>query len=383
MPKEDAIDQMSGVRQDVRKRMDIAIAAIVALCWEYRSPDFTFSGHLALQREVNKVLAQMSDGILSDSEKRAVLALAEAELQDYEEDALEFAEGEVRGEDMIFRLDRHGDHIKDLIAGWIAVAAYAGLTKEKTIQNFWTFLGDVGASIEWRKAGLKTPRWGRGFQLDTLSAMTVVGQDMINRAFQFARIKFFQAKGAIGYRTIRQSNYICPLCDDMCKRTWTFEDKIPLPYHPRCVCKAVPIYTEEGESQEDKPKEKVRRPLTDEQKAHRKDLQEWARENIKGEVVENKYPIMITMRGIKEYLNQPHELYFIKNELVKELPLMIEQSQFIKSKPHSDLSNFDIIRDHIYKTSINGKESYLIIWENRAGEYIFHSISDSARVLKE
>ena len=242
--KEDAIDQMSGVKQDVRKRMDEAIAAILALCWDYRSPDFSFSDHIALQREANRILAQMSDGILADSEKRTILALMEAELQDYGEEALEFAEGEINGEDVLFRLDRQGDHIKDLIAGWLAVAAYFGFSKQKTIQNFWIYLGNVGASKEWVSAGLKVPRWGRGFQLDPLSGITLIGQDMINRAFQYARIKSFEVGGAIGYRTIRQSNYFCPLCDDMTKVIWRL-DQFVLPYHPRCVCRAVPVYDNE------------------------------------------------------------------------------------------------------------------------------------------
>ena len=250
MPKrDDAINQMSRVRQDVRRRMDEAIAAILDLCWEYRSPDFSFSEHMALQREANKILARMSDGILSDSEKRTVLALAEAELQDYEEDALEFAEGEVDGEDVLFRLDRHADHLKDLLAGWLAVAAYAGLSKEKTRLNLWAFLGNVGASKEWREAGLTVPKWGRGFPLDILSGLTVIGQNMINKAFQFARIKSFQAGGAIGYRTIRQSSYVCPLCDEMTEMVWPLDEYV-LPYHSRCVCKAVPVYDTEKEVRE-------------------------------------------------------------------------------------------------------------------------------------
>lgn len=244
MPKEDAIDQMSRVKQDARARMDAAVAAIVALCWDYRSPDFSFSDHIALLREVNKILAEMSDGNLSDAEKRAKIALAEAELQDYEDDAVEFSEGEVNGENVLFRLDRHADHLRDLIAGWLAVAAYAGLTKEETIQNFWTFLGDVSASKDWRESGRKIPAWGKGFPLDILTGITVIGQDMINRGFQYARIKSFQRSGAVGYRTIRQSGYNCPLCDEMTERIWPL-DYVALPYHPRCVCKAVPVYANE------------------------------------------------------------------------------------------------------------------------------------------
>ena len=245
MPKrEDAIDQMSLMRQDVRTRMAAAISAIIDLCWDFRGPDFSFSGHLVLQRDANRILAEMSDGILSDSERRTALALAKAELQEYEDEAIEFAEGETAGEDVLFRLDRQGDHLKDLITGWLIIAAYLKLTKEKTIQNFWTYLNDVGASKEWRATGLRIPKWGRGYQLNVLSGLTVIGQDMINRAFQYARIESFKADGAIGYRTIRQSTYYCPYCDEMSKKIFRF-DELELPYHPRCVCKAVPVYTKD------------------------------------------------------------------------------------------------------------------------------------------
>ena len=246
MPREDAIDQMSRVKRDARERMDAAVAAIIALCWDYRSPDFSFSDHLALLREVNKILAEMSDGILSDSEKRAVKALAEAELQDYQDDAVSYAEGEIRGENALFRLDRQADHLRDLIAGWLAVAAFAGLNKEKTIQSFWAYLKNPAASEDWMASGRKVPSWGRGYMIDILTGLTVIAQDLINRAFQYARIKSFQIAGAIGYRTIRQSSYICPLCDEMCEKVWTFADEIPLPYHPRCVCKAIPVYSYES-----------------------------------------------------------------------------------------------------------------------------------------
>lgn len=246
MPREDAIDQMSRAKSDARARVDAAVTAIIALCWDFRSPDFSFSGHLALQREANKILADMSDGILSDSERRARLALAEAELQDYEEESVDYAESRSAGESVLTRLDRQADHLRDLLAGWIAVAAFVGLSKEQTRQSFWMFIKDPVASPDWRAAGMRRPSWGKGFPLDILSGVTVIEQDMINHAFQHARVQMFKSKGAVGYRTIRQSNYQCPFCDDMTLMVWPL-DVVVLPYHPRCVCKAVPVYKMEDD----------------------------------------------------------------------------------------------------------------------------------------
>lgn len=245
MPKkEDAIDQMSRMKQDARERMDVAVAAIVALCWDYRSPDFSFSDHLALLREANKILVEMSDGVLSDAERRTKLALAEAELQDYEDEALEYAKGDIKGENGLFRLDRQADHLRDLLAGWLGVAAFAGMSRSQMIRNFWTYLKKPALSEDWRASGRKVPSWGRGYPIDILTGLTVIGQDLINRGFQYARLKDFERRGAVGYRTIRQSGYICPLCDEMTERIWPL-NYVALPYHPRCVCKAIPVYADE------------------------------------------------------------------------------------------------------------------------------------------
>ena len=242
--KEDAIDRMSLAKRDAKRRMDEAVAAVIALCWDYRSLDFSFSGHIALQREVNRILAGMSDGILSDSERLSALALSDAGLEYYEAAAIDYAKGEINGEDVLARLDRQADHLKDLLAGWLVVAAFAKFSREETIWNFWAYIGNAGASRDWVKAGLKTPGWGKGFQLNILDGVTLIGQDMINKAFQFARIESFKEEGAIGYRTIRQSGFNCPYCDEMCTKVYPL-DELVLPYHPRCVCKAVPVFIDE------------------------------------------------------------------------------------------------------------------------------------------
>ena len=367
MPKDDAIDQMSRVKQDVRARMDAAVAAIVALCWDYRSPDFSFSNHLTLLRQVNKILSEMSDGILSDSEKRAVKALAEAELQDYENDAIEYAEGEINGEGTLFRLDRQADHLRDLIAGWLAVAAFVGLSKSKMIQNFWTFLGNVSASKDWRESGRKVPSWGRGFPIDILTGMTVIGQDLINRASQFARIKSFRARGAIGYRTIRQSSYDCPLCDEMCEKVWTFADEIPLPYHPRCVCKAVPVY--ESDTRKPLPKDALDKS--------RNEAVTYGKENLIGKTMIMEgidRPVTFTVTGIKEAANQPHRHFIEKNDAIKNILTIGPLSSLIKESIDDKRRNY-LFR--YYRTTIAGDDSFIIIRENLDTKLIdFYSIVD-------
>lgn len=76
--------------------------------------------------------------------------------------------------------------------------------------------------------------------------MTVIGQDLINRSYQYARLEQFRKQGITHYRTVRGSTYHCPLCDEMAKLIWPVEEVV-LPYHPRCVCIPVRVYKEREE----------------------------------------------------------------------------------------------------------------------------------------
>lgn len=116
--------------------------------------------------------------------------------------------------------------------------------------------------------------------------------------------------------------------------------------------------------------------LTDEQKAHRKELQKEAIAKFKGVIVDNERPIIISASGIKEFLNQPHERYFEKNELVRELPSIIKKSKYIKELPYVKDNKY-IKASHIYALHIWNKASYLIVRETKNGECYFYSISDS------
>lgn len=366
------IDAMASVRPDVRKRMDAAVAAILALAWEYRGEGFSFGAHADIDAQVNRILATMSDGILADVEARAKRLLEDVELEEYEEEALEYAERKMDGEDALFRLDMHASHLKELLAGWLVVAGVAGLTQRQTMRNLYTFLGNPTASKDWKDAGLGVPRWGTGYARNVLNGMTVIGQDHINRTYQFARIQDFKAQGAIGYRTVRNSGYDCPFCDEMTQKIWPLDETV-LPYHPRCVCLPVPVFPEDAPIIDSGLE---RTALTDTQKAHRRSIFETARDRFKGEVVENVVPITISAKGIKEALNQPHAQYFEKNELMLDLPNVIKEAKYIERVPyHKD--NYFIVASHILEMEMDGKTSYIIARESRDGMITFYSISDS------
>jgi len=91
---------------------------------------------------------------------------------------------------------------------------------------------------------------------------------------------------------------------------------------------------------------------------NRKELQNWAKENLKGiKVIPKNFgkPIEFTTKGIKEYLNQPHKFYNEKNQLLMVMPeilcnsVYIGRAAYIKDSPY-------IVASHIFETSINGEK---------------------------
>lgn len=245
MPEQDPVlREMAAARADVRRRLEAAISAIIQLVWAYRSAPFNWEDHPDLDREVNLILQQLSNGILEDTEARAKAALEEIGLAEYEDAALEYAKQEIDGEDTLFRLDMHATHLKDLLAGWLAVAATSKLSSLQTRALIFPYLGNPEGSKLWRDAGLGHLGWGKGYPANVENGLTVIAQDLINRAYQFATLEKYKKTEAIGYRTERRSGYFCPVCDELTKRIWPL-DEIVLPAHPRCVCVAIPVYNEE------------------------------------------------------------------------------------------------------------------------------------------
>lgn len=134
----------------------------------------------------------------------------------------------------------------------------------------------------------------------------------------------------------------------------------------------------------DKEKEEaksiIKIKLSDEEKAYRKEIQKYAIKMFKGQIVHNKKDIKITTKGIKEFLNQPHEHYFKKNELAKNLPEIIKKSEYIGELPYHK-EKLNVIKSHLYEIKINHDKSWLIMREDSIGNINFYSITDQVNIL--
>lgn len=118
--------------------------------------------------------------------------------------------------------------------------------------------------------------------------------------------------------------------------------------------------------------------LTDEQKAYRKELQREAIARFKGTSVNNRHDIRLTASGIKEYLNQPHDNYFEKNELVLKLDEIMSSAKYLGINPA--YNGKDIVNSHIYETEVANKKSWLVVREYRNNEFVFYGCSSSPNI---
>lgn len=98
--------------------------------------------------------------------------------------------------------------------------------------------------------------------------------------------------------------------------------------------------------------------------------------NFKGVFVKNKVDIQITSNSIKEFLNQPHKDYFIKNEQVTHLDKLISNAKYL-TRIIDKHGNPNIPYSHIFEVVFNGEKSWLIAREDLRGAIVFHGISDT------
>lgn len=361
---EAVIDAMASVKGDVKKRTDEAVAAILLLAWQYRREGFSFEDFPELDKKVNKLLQALSDGNIEDAEKRVKALLESLGLEDWDEESLKYAEREIDGEDALWRLDLHASHLKELLAGWIAVAAAQKLSLAQTRLLMNTYGGAPWLSKKWRESGLGKMGWGSGYQIDTTAAMAVVAQDLINRSYQYAKVQQMKEYGVTHYRTIRGSSYDCPLCDKMMERRWPI-DEIVLPYHPRCVCIPVPI---------------EQTPHADDISASRKETLAFGKQNLVGKTMKMRGisgSVIITVSGIKEAVNMPHKHYIDKNAAIERILSIAPDAQLVAEL--NDIKGRPFYFRY-YKIQINGEDSFIVIRENLQNGIIdFYGITDSLK----
>lgn len=372
------IEEMSKAKSDVERRLRKCIPEIIRECsaFGYLGKNFTFDVS-NLSDKVNQRLISLSDEILSDIEERARRASEYAEEEDeWTPLILPYITRQIGEEDMVQRLDKHCSTLRYFLEGWIAIGMVNKLQEYELTNNIFAYLDNPLASPLWKEAlnagylsnAIRSGSYiyGKGNQRNVLKALTEIEQYAINESFQYGRLLHYGKTGAIGYMIHRGSTYDCPHCDSNCGFVIPLND-IRVPQHPRCVCWTEPVFT-------------TSLNLTPEQKIYRKSLEKSARDKFRGKVVNNVFDITITRKGIKEFLNQPHILYFEKNELILEIDKVLSSAKYLGI--NESYNKEGVLASYIYETFIGKQKSWIIVRRYSDNSVSLHSISDNPGVAK-
>ena len=88
--------------------------------------------------------------------------------------------------------------------------------------------------------------------------------------------------------------------------------------------------------------------------------------------------IQVTMKGIKEWLNQPHQFYAQKNEMLLTIKEVLQKAKYLGYGPDKHDVN---VKAHLFEIDLEGEKSWIIAREYLNGEINLHSISDSEKIL--
>lgn len=128
---------------------------------------------------------------------------------------------------------------------------------------------------------------------------------------------------------------------------------------------------------------KGKRPISPDIRKRQKQIKEQAKSLLLGMVFHKAglqdTDIGITMKGIKEWLNQPHERFAAKNEALLKLDELIPSARY--TGYGYDLHNASITV-HLLEVEIDGWKSWIIVRQMPDGTFHIHSISDNESITR-
>ncbi len=245
-------------KRDSRKGFDKAVAALIALAWNYAymGEDFRWDADPELYAEALRICLDLSD-TLAEKARAIAASVMEDSLDYYDEEQSWDREADEDGDESILvRFDQAGAHLLDLLEIWIALAFVHGLGKTELrveisrylsnpyLSPLWKgelrveisrYLSNPYLSPLWKGVPKDALLWGRGYMKDIPRQLALIGQDAIISATRYAEWVDAQAKGAQYYIRRRGSGYDCPECDDLCGYPIPIETPFEF-LHARCMC---------------------------------------------------------------------------------------------------------------------------------------------------
>lgn len=203
----------------------------LAMRYSMQEDQFSFDRNADLDKQVDRLLIELSDAIMEEAEKRA---LRDVEEEDRDK-VLSWIRRKQGDMDLTERMDQHASNLKYILGIYLADRFAKKMSRADIIGGIMPYIG-TGKH-----------HFGRGVNSNPIKGMTLTGETAILEGFHEETVLDAERKGAKYYEVHRGSNYDCPDCDEMCYsgggyRRYHIYDDIPVPLHPRCHCRIVPIY---------------------------------------------------------------------------------------------------------------------------------------------
>lgn len=208
------------------KLIDEAVKNIINLAYTYNVPAnmFSFEYDPALSLEVDFIINKLIDTLEEYTYELATYTNKENEkiLQPY-------IYRSINGKTLTERMSEKKTSFKSEIGDIVKIALTLSLSKTKAITEALNALKTQSRVIKPNTKGMRT-----------FHALLLLERHTIADAWMYASERDMIRQGAIGFYSYRGSSYPCQTCDEN-RGFHTFADPFP-PYHPRCVCFAVPVF---------------------------------------------------------------------------------------------------------------------------------------------
>ena len=206
---------------------------------------FTFDYNGTIKKAVDDLISEMKQLIISITETLAV-----ATHKDNKDKILAHIGRDISGDNFYGRLDNHTDTYRKEIEGLVAAGLLIGASKAKMKASMkqyvhTPYLNPIfkdAAKLNQGKAEVlasKGLHLGVGISNSAFNSINTLGRYTIGDAWMYDWYDDWNTKGAIGYEIRRGSSYPCSICDS--NVGFHTDGNLP-PYHPRCVCIAIPIF---------------------------------------------------------------------------------------------------------------------------------------------
>lgn len=225
-------DTLADYKKRSKRRFEDTLALLIAL--GYRREDlgenFLWETDPSLDEECLRILREMSEGYLEEARDFA---------EEVCNDALDYfdfdAAWETQSEGLLERFDMQGSHLRSLLEVWLALAFVNGLTQQALKVYVSRFIGNPYASPLWKGLPQGIVSWGRGYGVNIMEQLAVIGQNAIIGSVRYAEWVDAMAQGAEYYIRRRGSTYDCDVCGEMANKAYPIDVPFEVP-HSRCMC---------------------------------------------------------------------------------------------------------------------------------------------------